>query len=128
MGAALFKSPEMGNKAMDINTQENKSMGKIVLFVLILFFTSLCVFLAGSGLAEEKQKTLRYTGVVREVNRKEKTLVAGKGNKSLGMLFHAENAIFRNIEGLQALKPGDAVVVEYDAKEGQTFAVSITKE
>ena len=100
-------------------------MEKLII-VLTIIFTSLTIFV-GSGLAEEKRKTSSYPGLVQEVDPKAGTIVVGKEGKTLGMLFIVSKTIFTNFKGLQDLKPGDKVVVEFDAKLGQTLAVSITK-
>jgi hypothetical protein len=65
---------------------------------------------------------------VQDVDPKAGTIVVGKERKNIGMLFNASKTVFTNITGLEDLKPGDKVVVEYDAKLGQTLAVSIAKE
>jgi Cu/Ag efflux protein CusF len=100
---------------------------KTAIIILILILTGLTVCI-GSGLTAEKRKTSRYPGLVQDVDLKAETIVVGKERKNLGMLFHASKTIFTNIAGLKDLKPGDKVVVEYDAKLGQTIAVTITKE
>ncbi|HLE42247.1 MAG TPA: hypothetical protein VI956_12165 [Nitrospirota bacterium] len=94
---------------------------------MILLFTGIIVVLSPT-FAEEKRKTSRYSGVVQEVNVGAKTLTVAKEKRSLAMLFYAANAAFTNIKGLQELKPGDKVVVEYDAREGKTIAVTVTME
>lgn len=101
-------------------------MEKLIV-ILIIIFTGLTIFV-GSGLAEEKRKTSRYPGLVQEVDPKAKTIVVGKEGRNLAMLFTVSQTAFANIKGLQDLKPGDKVVVEYDAIRGETIAVSITKE
>ncbi|HAS55100.1 MAG: hypothetical protein A2X56_01700 [Nitrospirae bacterium GWC2_57_13] len=94
---------------------------------LILIFVGTIVS-SSPGFAEEKRKTIRYAGVVQDVNTRDKTIVVGKEKKSLAMLFDAANAAFLNVEGLQDLKVGDRVVIDYDAERGKTIAITVTKE
>ena len=94
---------------------------------LFLVILGLLVF-SSRGFAGETRKTSRYSGIVQEVNVKEKTIIAGKEKKALAMLFDASKASFANVEGLSGLKAGDRVVIEYDAERGRTIAVIVTKE
>lgn len=94
---------------------------------LILLVIGL-IAIAHPGWTEEKRKTNRYSGVVQEVSVKEKTISAGRENRSIAMLFDASKATFTNIKGLRDLKPGDKVVIEYDAMRGQTIAITVTRE
>lgn len=94
---------------------------------LILLLVCL-IALAHPVSAEDKRKTNRYSGVVQEVNVKEGTIAAGKENRNIAMLFDASKATFTNSKGLQDLKPGDKVVIEYDAVLGRTIAITVTRE
>ncbi len=101
-------------------------MKKYTIGLIFLFISVIIV--SNPAFAEEKRKTNRYSGTVQEVDAKAKTIVVNKENQNLGMLFEAENPTFENLKGLEDLKRGDRVVIEYDAKQGKTIAVTVTKE
>lgn len=77
---------------------------------------------------DQPRKTALYQGVVRDVDLKEKIVVAGKPNSELGMAFHASQAKLAGYQKLEDIKPGDKVKIEFDAIKSKTFAVTITKE
>ncbi len=77
---------------------------------------------------EQPRKTALYSGVVQEVDLKEKIVMVGKPKSELGMAFHASEARLVGYKKLKDIKPGDKVKVEYDAIKARTFAVTITKE
>lgn len=79
---------------------------------------------AGAG----ERKTLRYSGIVQEVNTKAMTLVVVKEGTDLGMLFDASRTHWKNVHGLADLRTGNRVVVEYDAVKARTIAVSVARE
>jgi Cu/Ag efflux protein CusF len=96
------------------------TIGLILLFISVIIASS-------PAFSQDKRKTNRYSGTVQEVDVKAKTLVVNKENQNLGMLFEAKNPTFKNVKGLEDLKRGDRVVIEYDAKQGKTIAVTVTK-
>ncbi len=98
------------------------------LLSLMLLFSYLVVVVPSQAFTKDKRKTSRYSGVVQEVDRKAKTIFAGRENRNVGLLFEAGTSKFTNIKGLQDLKPGDKIVVEYDAVGGKTIAVTVRKE
>jgi Cu/Ag efflux protein CusF len=77
---------------------------------------------------EQPRKTALYSGVVQEVDLKEKIVMVGKPKSELGMAFHASEAKLVGYKKLKDIKPGDKVKVEFDAIKARTFAVTITKE
>jgi Cu/Ag efflux protein CusF len=77
---------------------------------------------------EQPRKTALYSGVVQEMDLKEKIVMVGKPKSELGMAFHASKAKLVGYKKLKDIKPGDKVKVEYDAIKSRTFAVTITKE
>jgi Cu/Ag efflux protein CusF len=77
---------------------------------------------------EQPRKTALYSGVVQEVDLKEKIVMVGKPKSELGMAFHASEAKLVGYKKLKDIKPGDKVKVEFDAMKSKTFAVTITKE
>ena len=77
---------------------------------------------------EQPRKTALYSGVVQEVDLKEKIVMVGKPKSELGMAFHASEAKLVGYKKLKDIKPGDKVKVEFDAIKSRTFAVTITKE
>lgn len=95
---------------------------------LILLSVTVIVLARSVSHAEER-KTLEYSGVVQEVNARDKTLVAAKKeNLDLGMLFDASKTGFTNVAGLQDLKPGDRIIVRYDAVKARAIAVTVTRK
>ncbi|MEK6700076.1 MAG: hypothetical protein AABZ10_13675 [Nitrospirota bacterium] len=101
-------------------------MKKYTICLIFLFISA--IIASNPAFAEEKRKTSRYSGIAQEVNVKAKTIVLGKENRDIAMLFDAAKATFTNVKGLQDLKRGDRVVIEYDAMGGRTIAVTVMKE
>ncbi len=77
---------------------------------------------------DQPRKTSSYSGVVQEVDLKEKIVMVGKPKSELGMAFHSSEAKLVGYKKLKDIKPGDKVKVEYDAIKARTIAVTITKE
>ena len=77
---------------------------------------------------DQPRKTALYSGVVQEVDLKEKIVIVGKPKSELGMAFHASKAKLVGYKKLGDIKPGDKVKVEFDAMQSKTFAITITKE
>lgn len=100
---------------------------KKITFGLIILLAAL-LLVAGQVFGEGDRKTSSYAGIVHEVNVEKKTIVAGKEDRNIAMLFDASKATFTNATGLEDLQRGDKVVIEYDAIRGHTFAVTVTRE
>lgn len=86
------------------------------------------IIVSNTGFTEEKRKTLAYSGIVQNIDVNAKTITVAKEKLDLAMLFDAAHTEYKNVKGLEDLKAGDKVVVDYDAIKGKTIAVTLTKK
>lgn len=92
-----------------------------ILFLILSTFTN-------QVFGEEEKKTMHYDGIVHEISVDKQTIVVGREDRNIALLFDTSKTTFTNVKGLEDLKQGDTVGIEYEAVRGKTFAVTLTKE